>query len=54
MSRSNGEGRSEFEKGQSIITPYETKKKRRLRREAEEREWAARSGPVEVRRKDEK
>lgn len=47
MSKTKGEGRSAGEKGGRLITTLDD---RRKKREAEEAEWAARSGPVETRR----
>ena len=53
MSNTKGEGRSEGEKGFRVIEPLETRRERRRRRREEEEEWAARCGPVTVRRRDE-
>lgn len=53
MGKSKGEGRAKSEKSQKVVTPYAVRKERRERIKAEEDEWAAKSGPVEVRRIDE-
>jgi hypothetical protein len=53
MSASQGEGRAPSEKAQRLITPADIRRIEIERAHAEEAEWAAKSGPVTVRRKDE-
>lgn len=48
MSQSRGEGRSNAEKGQRVIEPRAVTRERRARARAEEAEWEAKAGPVEV------
>lgn len=52
MSKSKGEGRSSAEKSQRIVETPEAGKARREKRKREEAEWAAKSSPVIVRRKE--
>lgn len=52
MSKTSGEGRSQNEKSQRLITPYENRKQEKERKAREETEWAAKSGPVTVRKKE--
>lgn len=52
MSRTGGEGRAKNEKSQGLITPYEIRKQEAEKRRQEEQEWAEKSGPVVVRKKD--
>lgn len=51
MSRAKGEGRSPAEKGQRLIAPGYNRERRKAEA-AEEADWAARSGPVTVRKED--
>lgn len=50
MTRTRGEGRSGSEKGQRVIEPAEDRRARRSRERAEDEAWAARCGPVIVRK----
>lgn len=52
MSIIHGEGLPMGEKGQRIITPGKTKKQIRKEEKAEETAWAALSGPVYIRQKE--
>lgn len=49
VQRTRGEGRSGGEKGQGVIIPYEVRKAKEKARLEEEKAWADKSGPVEVR-----
>jgi hypothetical protein len=50
VSRTRGEGRSSAEKGGRVIEPKAVTRERRARVKAEEAEWAAKCGPVEIRK----
>jgi hypothetical protein len=48
--KTRGEGRAAGEKGSRVVVPANARRQRRATEFAEEAAWAARSGPVEVRR----
>lgn len=50
MSRTRGEGRASAEKAGSLVSTPEARRARRAGRQAEQEEWAAKNGPVVVRR----
>ena len=50
MAKTRGEGRSISEKQQRVFTTPEAASEYKKRRAQEEADWAAKSGPVEVRR----
>ena len=52
MGKTKGEGRAKNEKSQGFITPAEIRKQEAEKRKKEEEEWASKSGPVKVRKKD--
>lgn len=52
MSRTKGEGRSGAEKAFRVVQPKAVTRARRDKERAEEQEWAARSGPVTVTKKE--
>lgn len=53
MTQSKGEGRTPSEKAQRVISTPEYRKEQREKKKREEEEWAAKSGPVEVRKREE-
>jgi len=50
MSKSKGEGRSSGEKGQRLLNTVVTRGQLEKKRKQEEEEWAAKCGPVTVRK----
>jgi len=52
MGQSKGEGRAKSEKSQRVFEPASVRRERLAKAKAEEAAWAARSGPVVVRRAD--
>jgi hypothetical protein len=52
MSSTRGEGRAPGEKGGRLVEDPVARRARNARLRAEEKFWASRSGPVEVRKRD--
>lgn len=50
MGKTRGEGRAPAEKQQRVLATPESRREARAKRKREDEEWAARSGPVTVRK----